>query len=192
MKKFMFGMLAAAILVLTLGAVTSTGLWTYQCPYLLVRGVVGADETQPTLTSAGDFANKGEYAVDITPADTLGYQSGGGIQIMACCAADNGTFDVTLYGWRSTNGPATKLLKIAFTGGSQKVVKYPHNGTAVTAYWADTAVVTDYALTGTAFNSAGNNVAVVKADLEGYKWIRAVVDNMLSGANDVCVYRAMW
>jgi len=179
-----------------------------QTPWLLLRTEAGEDPntivglTAITQATAGDYWSKPTEPNGLVTLEA--YQSDDGystdaymIEVIAagCAATDanDKTFTVVIWGYERKNGPAAPICSIAFTTGTQELVKYPvampraqtpilaGDAAPVTCHWADTAVATSYWYSDmiTVANSGNNGIARVRIMLYGQAYIKAVV----SGAN---------
>lgn len=135
------------------------------------------------LTTEGDFAQKGTlvkaggnvWALPVrdnstSPANSAHFYFSGG-------SAANKTFNAACFAYRTSNGPAQKVCEVVVTLGTQAMVVYPDTGDAVTRFWADQIVVTDFwPKTVTAGDSTGDNNIVASIFFDGmgckfFKWI---------------------
>ena len=105
------------------------------------------------LTSEGDFAQKPTAdvangylgAFDISKTITNEIKANGVAFGFIGTGGENYGFKWRLYTWRSGNGCARYVAAGTGTLGTQEVVRYPHNSSAVSsAYWADTLTVDWY------------------------------------------------
>ena len=204
MKKSMIVLLIvlAAAFAQKAQAVEYSSPMVVQEPWQLLRAEADEDpnaligSTVVTQDANSDFAQKPVNAVQIKTADGLS-AVGTAVGFAACAgsAADK-TFTVTYWLWRPENGMAQEICSVAYTTGTQQVVKYPHSKAAATSkFWADTATVTSswYAnKIGTANNEGNNGVGVVMVVLYGEAWIYPVVSSADGAtgaeAGDVSIY----
>ena len=125
---------------------------------LFVARAAATEDTLLDLTTKGNFAQKPATALDLLKdsiawsPDTVRDASvrpiikGGGIAFSFCgsTAADQ-NFLWYLKAWGNENSPCKYAAYGTGKLGTQAVVKYPHNNTAVAnMFWADTLVVTAY------------------------------------------------
>ena len=192
--------LAALVTVVSLAlAQQSTGMATNFTNLRVLRAEGDEDAALIALTTAGDFASIPADAIEMDRSSAR-QMRGGALGTMACAgAAADKTFTVVYYGWRYENGPCQRLMSVAYTTGTQAVVKYPQTAAAATdKFWADTAVVTCYRGSGVLVNDGdgGNGATEIGLDLQGCYWVAARVSGAdgLTGveAGDVTVYYFLW
>lgn len=151
----------------------------------LLRVMAGEDPNTAHATASVTLATAGDWGSKPAEANGLKILVPGktkqsdvrNVLFMACgrAAADK-TFTVKYWGWFD-QGPAKLLASVAYTLGTQKVVKYPGGATIADAYWADTAVVTSYWPLGvvTSDDQGDNGVAMVLVNAIGLDCIYAEV-----------------
>jgi len=206
MKKSMIGIIiilsvAFAQIPMT-QAVEYSSQMVVQQPWQLLRAEADEDpnaligSTVVTQDANSDFAQKPANAVQLKTADGLS-AVGTAIGFAACAgsAADK-TFTVTYWAWRPENGMAQEVCSVAYTTGTQQVVKYPHSKAAATnKFWADTAALTSYwyadKISRTDYEG-NNGMSVVMIVLYGEAWIYPVVSSADGAtgaeAGDVSIY----
>ena len=141
-----------------------------------------------TLATKGDFANKPTGTIDILDPAFLDPITGSAKAVKIIANSDiNGlmfsfaggdtaddAFTWTIFAWRNENGPATIVGNGTGKLGSQRVIKYPHNGLAPDSarYWADTLVITNdrWFKEIEATSVGGNSVSHVWFDACGYRY----------------------
>jgi len=163
-------------------------LTTVAHQYTIARAIGAADSTfSDNLTTKGDFANMPDSAVDVNKSLTNQIIVNG-LSFIFGGVTDNSEFTWKLYGWKNTNGPAELVADGTGIIGSQKMVKYPHNGVEVAnVLWADTLVVSnEYWFKEVEATASGNNsVSKIWLDACGYRyWF---VEIPTSDTN-MCVY----
>jgi hypothetical protein len=169
-------------------AVGSTTISTSQAGLNLLRNTDVNDYENvaavlTVLKSAGDFAHKPAGAVNIGGGWSSNSTLANYIQLYPMGgAADNNTFDITVVGWRSENGPAEVVCYGSVTLGGQQVLKYPDSGdTATNQFWADTIVIDSnseawsYPAVFVRNGNAADGVASVIFNATGYKYIYVYV-----------------
>lgn len=166
------------------------------------------------LASGGDFAQKPttgvldiltpnllDPTVEVGTTEHRAISKANGIYFyFAGGNAADQTFTWNVYAWKNENGPA----ELAATGtgilGTQKVVKYPHNGLATTnlsgvaadRFWADTLAVTQsYWLKRVDATTIGSNsVGKIWFDTAGYRYF--LVEIPTADGDDMFCYYSYW
>jgi hypothetical protein len=166
------------------------------------------------LASGGDFAQKPstgivdvltpnllDPTVEVGDAENQAISKANGIVLyFAGGNAADDAFTWNVYAWKNENGPAE--LAAAGTGilGTQKVVKYPHNGLATTnlsgaaadRFWADTLVVSsNYWIKRVDATPIGSNsVGKIWFDAAGYRYF--LVEIPTDSGDDMFCYFSYW
>lgn len=203
-RTIILAVLAAAFLVLPAIAVEYATKMTNQTAWELLRTEAGEDPNtlvgtaSITQATAGDFWSKPTDANGIIDLGTIDGLSSDAyaIEIIAigghATDANDKTFTAEIWGWEPENGPAAIICSIAYTTGTQEVVRYPSampraqtailkgQAAAVTRHWADTAVTETtpkywYSDMVTVANSGNNGIARVRIMLYGQRYIYAVI-----------------
>lgn len=179
----------------------------------IARNEANEDAALLDLTSEGDYAQMPAIlgATGVGVIDIVGERHEStievpvnGIEFYFCGGnLDGRKFGYRILAWKTANGPARA---VAWSGGdtcflgTQKVVKYPHNGnTATNKYWSDHLVVGNYnwpkrvrATDVGIFNSVGS----IWFDACGYRFFKVEITNAdgVTGteAGNMAVYWSFW
>jgi hypothetical protein len=183
----------------------------------VARAQAAADSTfSAALATGGDFANKPATGVidvldapridptvfnnttnEISSASVIAETKINGLTFsFAGGDANNENFTWKIFAWRNENGPAKLVADGSGILGTQKVVKWPHNGVATTnlsgvaadRFWADSITVDneywykEVESTGTGSNSINE----VWFDIGGYRYFFVEIDSQ--DGSDMSVY----
>lgn len=179
---------------------------------LFVARAAATEDTLLDLATKGDFAQKPTTALDLLkrsiavspeveqtpPVRPLMYQNGIGF-MFAGSTAHSKTFNWHLKTWLNENGPAKYVATGTGILGTQAVVKYPHNNTAVAnMFWADTVVVTWFdwykEVKATTPATAVNSISEVWLDAAGWRyWLMEIITTGTADpATAIAVYYHGW
>ena len=175
---------------------------------LFVARAAATEDTLLDLTTKGDFAQKPATALDLMKDDIVSPRNvpfpavleanGIGFSFCGSTAADQ-NFLWYLKVWGNENSPCKYAAYGTGKLGTQAVVKYPHNGTAVAnMFWADTLIVTAYnwfkPIKST--DTAGlNSVAEIWTDDVGFRyWLVEIrtTEADATAATTLAVYYRRW
>ncbi len=165
-------------------------------------------------TTAGDFASKPTTGVIdildpprldptteiISPSVFAESNINGVIFSFTGGSAAGKTFTYDVFTWANENGPAKHSMNGTGIFGTQKVVKYPHNGAAATSkFWADTLVITwdnHPKETETTDETGHNSVSEIWFDTTGERYIMIQISDADGStgteAGDIACYFRYW
>ncbi len=149
----------------------------------------GAEDTLLNLTTEGDYAQRPttgvldllkdnvEWTDNSTEHESLTHNlETNGMEIyIAGSSAHSRNAIWYLTAWRNENGPAKRIAQGTCTTGTQAVVAWPHNNTAIAnTFWCDQIIVTWHnwpkAIASTDESGNSNSVGSLWFDTTGYRY----------------------